>query len=154
MSIDPAFLGPASALCGALIGGVTSMLAAIYTQRGHDRLQRTESEIAKREAVYAEFVMNASNWLLHAMTHDEIMLSGHEQRLLGLINRMRLFASPDVVAKAEHVLRTILEIVLRPSIELRELAKEALSSSVEPEPLVAFSSICRGDLDRLRRQGR
>ena len=151
MYIDPALLGPVSALMGALIGGSTSLVAAVYTQRHQDRLQRVASEIAKRETVYADFVMSASNLLLNAYTHDDIALSGDEQRMVGLINRMRLFAPTDVVDGAEAVLRAIVEISLKPSIELRQLAKEALSKSLDPDPLLVFSSICRADLDNVHR---
>ena len=151
MHIDPALLSPVSALMGALIGGSTTLVAAVYTQRHQDRLQRVASEIAKRETVYADFVMSASSMLLNAYTRDEISLSGDEQRLIGLINRMRLFAPPDVVKGAEAVLRGIVEILLKPSVELRQLAKQALSNSIE-DPLLAFSSICRADLDSLHQR--
>jgi len=40
--------------------------------------------------------MSASNLLLNAYTHDEIALSGDEQHMIGLINRMRLFVSNDI----------------------------------------------------------
>jgi hypothetical protein len=151
MYIDPALLSPVSALFGALIGGGTSLLAAVYTQRHQDRLQRVASEVAKREAVYADFVMAASNLVLNAYTHDEIVLSGNEGHLIGLMNRMRLFAPPEVVGGAEAVLRAIVEISLKPSVELRQLAKEALSKSLDPDPLLAFSLVCRADLDNVRR---
>ena len=151
MHIDPALLSPVSALMGALIGGSTTLVAAVYTQRHQDRLQRVASETAKRETVYADFVMSASSLLLNAYTRDEILLSGDEQRLIGLINRMRLFAPTDVVDGAEAVLRAIVEILLKPRIELRQLAKEALSKSLDPDPLLAFSSICRADLDNVHR---
>ena len=59
MYIDPALLGPVSALMGALIGGSTSLVATVYTQRHQDRLQRVASEVTKRERVYADFVMSA-----------------------------------------------------------------------------------------------
>ena len=151
LHIDPTLLGPVSALLGAIVGGGASLVAAIYTQRCQDRLQRVAREVEKREAVYADFVMHASNLLLTAYTRDEIVLGGDEPRLIGLINRMRLFASPDVVGGAEKVLRVIVEISLKPSIELRQLAKEALSKSLDPDPLLAFSSTCRADLDNVRR---
>jgi hypothetical protein len=152
MYIDPALLSPISALFGALIGGGATLLGAMYTQRSQDRLKRVASEITKREAVYAEFVMSASNLLLNAYTHDEISLGGDEQRLIGLINRMRLFAPTDVVDGAEAVLRAIVEILLKPSMELRQLAKQALSKSLDPDPLLVFSSICRADLDNVHRR--
>ena len=151
MHIDPTLLSSVSALLGALVGGATSLVAAIYTQRCQDRLQRIAGEVAKRETIYADFVMSASNLLLTAYTHDEIALGGDEQRLIGLINRMRLFAPPDVVGAAEAVLRAIAEIFLKPSVELRQLAKESLSKSLDPDPLMAFSSICRADLDKVGR---
>jgi hypothetical protein len=151
MPVDTAILTPVSLFLGALIGGGASLFAAVYTQRHQDRLQRIAGEIAKREAVYADFVMSASNVLLHAFTHDDVSPTGDEQRLIGLINRMRLFAPNNVVSGAEAVLRAILEIALRPSIDLRQLAKEALSKNPDPDPLLAFSEICRADLDSVRR---
>jgi hypothetical protein len=150
MTIEPALLGPISGLLGALIGGGTSLIAAVYTQRRQDRLQRVAGEVAKRETVYADFVVYASNLLLNAYTQDEIVLSGDEQRLIGLINRMRLFAPPTVVSTAEAVFKAILEIALKPRVELRKLATEALSKSLDPDPLLAFSLVCRTDLDNVR----
>jgi hypothetical protein len=151
LHIDPTLLGPVSALLGAIVGGGASLVAAVYTQRCQDRIQRVAREVDKREAVYADFVMHASNLLLNAYTHDEIALGGDEARLIGLINRMRLFAPPEVVGGAERVLRAIVEILLKPSIQLRQLAKEALSRGLDPDPLLAFSSMCRTDLDNVRR---
>jgi hypothetical protein len=151
MDLNSALLGPASALLGALIGGGTSLIATVYTQRSQDRLQRVAFEVTKRETVYADFVMNASNLLLNAYTRDEIELTGDAQRLVGLINRMRLFAPGDVVDTAESVMRAIVEIALKPRVELRQLATEALSKSPDPDPLLAFSVVCRADLDRVRK---
>jgi hypothetical protein len=151
LAIDPNLLSPVSALLGALVGGGASLLGAMYTQRSQDRVQRVASEVAKRETVYADFVMGASNLLLKAYTRDEITLGGDEQQMIGLINRMRLFAPTDVVNGAEAVLRAIVEILLKLSIELQQLAKEALSKSLDPDPLLKFSSICRTDLDNVHR---
>jgi len=151
LHIDPTLLSPVSALLGAIVGGGASLVAAIYTQRCQDRLQRVAREVDKREAVYADFVMHASNLLLKAYTQDEIVLGGDEPRLIGLINRMRLFASPEVVDGAEEALRVIVGISLNPSIEIRQLAKQALSKGLDPDPLLAFSSTCRADLDNVHR---
>ena len=157
MTIDLAMLSPLSAFLGALIGGGTSLIAAVHNQRCQDRLQRAALEVSRREAVYADFVKHASNLLLHAYTHDEIVLSGDEQRLIGLINRMRFFAPHNVIAAAEAALKAIVEIALKPSVELRQLAKDALARGLEPDPLLAFSELCRADLDNLhsrKRHGR
>jgi hypothetical protein len=151
MHIDPALLTPLSALVGALIGGTASLIAAIYTHRSAERLRRVASEIAKRETVYADFLMHSSNLLLRAYTTDELVLTGEEQHLIGLINRMRIFAPSEVVSTADAVLKAIVEISLKPSVALRQLAKEALSRNPEPDPLVTFSLVCRADLENVRR---
>jgi hypothetical protein len=153
MSVDPsALLSQASGLLGALIGGGASLAVAVYNQRSEERLQRVANEIAKREAVYADFLENASKLLLNAYTHDEIVLGVDEQHLIGLINRMRLFAPLNLVGGAEAVLKAIVEILLKPSIELRQLARDALSKSPDPDPFLKFSLICRADLDHVRRR--
>lgn len=117
------------------------MVAAVYTQRRQDRLQRVASEITKRETVYADFVISASKLLLNAFIHDEIALGAEEQLLLGLLNRIRLFAPPDFVGAAEAVLRGIVEISLKPRIEARQLAKLVLAKNLDPDPVTAFSSV-------------
>jgi hypothetical protein len=143
-------LSSLSAVLGGLLGGSASLVAAIYTQRNQKRLHRTASEVTKRETVYADFVMHASNLLLNAYVSDEFSLGRDEQRLIGLINSMRLFAPAEVIAGAEAVVSAIVEIKLKPSIELRRLATNALSRNLDPDPILAFSQICRADLSRVR----
>jgi hypothetical protein len=155
MSVDPAaVLNQVSGLLGALIGGGGSLAVAIYNQRSERRLQRVAKEVAKREAVYSDFLKTASKLLLNAYTRDEIVLGGDEQHLIGVTHRMRLFAPQDVVSGAEAVLKAIVEISLEPSIELRQLAMAALSKSPDPDPFLKFSLICRSDLDNVHRSVR
>ena len=149
MHVEPAILSAIAALLGAVMGGGASLMAAIYTQRYQDRLQRIARETTRREMVYAYFITHASKLLLQAQVRDEIKLGGDEQQLIGLVNRMRLFAPPHVIDEAERVIRAIVEIWLQPSVEPRQLAEAALSNSRLPDPLPAFSLACRADLDRV-----
>jgi hypothetical protein len=151
MQIDPALLSAISALVGALMGGGASLAAAIYTQRYQDRLQRVARETAKREAVYADFIMSASKLLLNAYVHDGITLTGDEQHLMGLANRMRLFAPPNVIDEAEAVIKGLIEISLKPSIDLRKVAMAELSKNPDSDLLLPFSLACRADLDKVYR---
>ena len=146
MNIDFAVLTPAA----ALVGGGASLIAAVYTQRTQQGLQRVTAEIARRETVYAEFVMSASHLLLNAHILDDIALNGDEQRLIGLMNRMRLFAPEKVLVCADAVLKTILNTYLKPKIELRQLAIDALAEGLRLDPLLPFSLVCRDDLDNVR----
>jgi len=149
MHIDPALLSAMSALVGALVGGTASLVAAIYTQRFQNRLQRVAREATKREQVYADFIMSASKLLLSAYVQDEITLTGDNQHLVGLINRMRLFAPPNVINEAEAVIRGLIEISLKPSVEFRKVAMERLSKDQQHDLLLQFSLACRTDLDNL-----
>ncbi len=111
MAIDPPFLSALSALVGALAGGSASLAAAIYTQRNQDRLQRVARETTKREEVYANFIMSASTLLLNAYLHDGFTLDADGQHLVGLANRMRLFATSgsDLLQPFSRACRTDLD---------------------------------------------
>jgi hypothetical protein len=149
MHIEPPLLSAIAVLLGAIMGGGASLMAAIYTQRYQDRLQRTAREMTKRETVYADFITHASKLVLKAQVRDEIKLGGDEQQLIGLVNRMRLFAPPHVIDEAEAVIKAIVEIWLQPSVEPRQLAEAALSNARLPDPLLSFSLACRADLDKV-----
>ena len=49
------------------------------------------------------------------------------------------------------MIRAIVKIALKPGVELRQLATEALSKIPDPDPLRAFSLVCRADLDKVRK---
>ena len=149
MHIDPALLSAMSALVGALIGGTASLVAAIYTQRYQNRLQRVAREATKREQVYADFIMSSSKLLLSAYVQDGITLTCDNQHLVGLLNRMRLFAPPNVINEADAVIRGLIEISLKPSEDFRKVAMEKLSKDQQHDLLLPFSLACRADLDNV-----
>jgi hypothetical protein len=65
---------------------------------------------------------------------------------------MRLFAPPHVIDEADAVIKAIVEIWLKPSVEPRELAEAALTDSHLPDPLLSFSLACRNDLDKIHKR--
>jgi hypothetical protein len=64
---------------------------------------------------------------------------------------MRLFAPLNVVDEAEAVIRGLIEISLKPSIDFRKLAMAQLSKNPDSDPLLAFSLACRADLNGIYR---
>jgi hypothetical protein len=151
MHIDPAILSAVSALLGALIGGGASLAAAVYTQRMQDRLQRFGREATKREQVYAEFILTAAKALVRAYTTDGLAADGEEQRLIGLVNRMRLFAPPKVIDEAEAVIEGIFRIALEPSLDLGRITLDEVTERRKANLLLPLSIACRADLDELYR---
>jgi hypothetical protein len=93
--------------------------------------------------------MDASKLLLNAYVREELTLSVDEQQLVGLANRMRLFAPPTVIHEAEAVIKGLIEILLTPSIDLRKLAIEELSKNSNSDLLLPFSLASRADLDQV-----
>ncbi len=138
-----------SALLGAVAGGGASLAAAVYTQRYQDRLQRIARESTKRETVYAEFIMTASAALLTAFVEDGITFGQDKQQLVGVLERIRLFAPPEVVVEAEQVLQSILEIALQPVIDFHGITADDMAKRRESNVLQGFSKVCRSDLDGL-----
>ena len=57
-----------------------------------------------------------------------------------------------VIDEAEGVIRAIVEIWLKPSVEPRQLAETALSNSHLPDPLLPFSLAYRADLDQVNQR--
>ena len=64
--MDNAILSAASALIGSLIGGMSTLAASWLSLRGRLRAQALVQEAAKREALYAEFIIEASRRLSEA----------------------------------------------------------------------------------------
>ena len=95
--------------------------------------------------------MSASTLLLKSHLSDGFTLGGDEQYLIGLANRMRLFAPPNVVQEAEAVIRGVIEISLEPSVDLRKLTMADLSKNPDSDLLLPFSLASRADLDNVYR---
>ena len=64
--MDPAILSATSALIGSLIGGVSTFAGSWLTQHRQLRIQLLLQEAAKREKLYAEFIIEASKRLTEA----------------------------------------------------------------------------------------
>lgn len=151
MVAEPALLHSTSALFGAMIVGGASLTAAIYSQWYQGRLQMMNREANKREAIYGEFIMSASKAVVKACITDNLSWTRDEQHLIGLINRMRLFAPPVVITEAEAVIRTLVGIALQPKRELNELAKTTLTDRSVPDLLLRFSLASQADLKGIYR---
>ena len=61
----------ASALMGAIIGGLLSVLASWVSQRIQSKSQWFTQEIASRQLLYSEFLKAAVCFYTDALEHDE-----------------------------------------------------------------------------------
>jgi hypothetical protein len=140
--MDNAYVSALAALAGSAIGAIASFATTWLTQHGQMRAQRVAQAIARREHLYDEFIDEASKLFTDALSH-EFDDPSKFVRLYALTAKLRLFASINVVSKAEEVMRRIREIYGRPNIDFR---KPHSRRADEVDLLRAFSEACREDL--------
>jgi hypothetical protein len=141
--MNPAYLSAFAALAGSIIGGLTSFASAWLTQRRQDRANRISGDKARRQKLYKQFIDEASKLYADALAHDQAEVSALVS-VYALISRMRVVSSSAVVAKAEAVVRLIVDTYFAPNKTFPEL--RALVNSHAVDPLRAFSEECRAEL--------
>jgi hypothetical protein len=143
--VDTAYISALSALGGAVIGGLTSFGSSWLTQRTQLRFSRDEAIKAKREALYAEFVDEASRLYGDALGHQKDD-AGDLVKLFALLGRIRLASSRPVVKAAERTFDTIAQAYLGPNRTMHEVLDDVHRGGFNF--LIEFGEACRQDLDR------
>jgi len=127
---------------GSLVGGSATVATAWLTQATASRRELVQMEFRNREALYGEFIAECSKLLIDAMTHSlekpETLLNAY-----ALLNRIRLSASPAVLAEAEHLLRYITEQYFSNNLTVEEMREIARSEGADP--LKPFGEACRAE---------
>jgi len=146
--MDSAILSTASGLVGSLIGAASSIVATWLAQHGQLRAQSLVQEATKREALYAEFIVEASKRLTHASSHQA---EGPEviAGLYAAVKRMHLISSRDVIRTADEVVRVVVETYASPNITFEEV-RERMRGGETRDPLKEFTKACKAELDVLR----
>ena len=147
--MDTAILSATSALIGSLIGGMSTLAASWLTLRGRVRAQALVQEAAKREALYAEFIIEASRRLTEAWSHH----AESPEVVAGLYSahqRMRLTSSDEVIRVADQVIRLVIQAYAAPDKTFDELRQHIAASDEQWDPLRGFAEACRAELRALR----
>ncbi len=144
--MDASIITALAALTGSLVGGLTTFATTWFTHRYQATRERAAKEIAKREALYGDFINEATRVGIDAIQRDIDSLSELTQ-LLALTNRIRLTSSDEVLAAAEAVLMQIGELYIGGNKTPQEVFEEARKQgNPTPDPLRAFSQACRREL--------
>jgi hypothetical protein len=145
--MDLSLVGALSGVLGALVGGSASIATAWLTQRSQSQRELVRDEVQKREALYGEFVGECARLLMDAFTHA---LDRPETLLLAyaLVNRIRLCASPPVLAEAERLMVRITDQYFDSNRTVDELRRVA--RSIDADPLRPFGEACRKELGAMR----
>ena len=141
--MDAAYVPVLSALAGSAIGALSSLATTWLTQNAQHRLAYLNQQRAKREALYSEFIDEASRLFADALSHEMEDLS-KVVHLYSIQNKIRLFASQEIVDRAREVVDAIIAAYYAPSRKFTR-ADEIIGHK-ELDVLGAFSESCRADL--------
>jgi hypothetical protein len=144
--MDSAIITAAAAIGGSIVGALGTLLSASITQRYHDRRELLATQIARREALYSDFISESARLLVNAMESNAI----EPKNLVptyALLSRIRLASPPQVLAAAEEVLKVIMETYARPNMTEEQIRSLALRHE---DPLKFFGEICRTELESVR----
>ncbi len=141
--MDPALLSAASGLVGSVLGATSSIAATWLSRQDEWRVQARVREAAKREALYSEFIVEASKRLADALAHEatgpEVIVA-----LYAAVGRMRLMSSREVIEAAEHLVRHIIDTYSAPNLSFAELHDSSRHDFTDP--LSEFGEACRAEL--------
>ena len=137
-----------AAIAGSLVGALGSAAGTWITARHQDRRDLLGKQIARREALYSDFIGESARLLVDAMQHNASDL----QTMLpvyALLSRIRLSSSGPVLKEAEQVVNIIVSTYPQPNLTPEQIESRAVSGQ---DPLRQFSDTCRSELDSLQRQ--
>ena len=145
--MDTATISALSAVLGSLVGGTATAATTWMAQRALNRSKQIKDEMRRREALYGEFISECSRLAVDALAHSlekpETLLPAY-----ALLNRIRLCASPAVLAEAENVLRRVTEQYFAKNLPVEQIRDLALSR--DGDPLETFGKACRAELEAMR----
>jgi len=146
--LNSAMVPALAAIAGSLVGALGSATATWITARHQDRRNLLGQQIARREALYSDFIGESAHLLVDALQHNAVDL----QKLLplyALLSRIRLSSSEPVLQEAEKVIKAIISTYPQPNLTTEQIESQAANGK---DPLRQFSDTCRTELDSLQRQ--
>ena len=153
MVVDGPIIVALAALGGSLIGGGSSVAAALIGQRVQARWRRLAAELEEREKLYGLFVEEAVPLFIDALQQTSID-PGKLMRLYSKIARIRLSAGNRVLRAAEQVAKRLLEAYERPPESLTAVIERYAKGETHLDPLREFTEACREEqIHLVRRYG-
>jgi len=144
--LDTTLIAAGAAGLGSMLVGAASIITTWIGHRTQAHRVHAEWRQREREALYKEFITEASCLAVDALTHsmerqDPII------KLYGVMSRMRLVSGQEVMREGEACCRRIIETYGQPNLTTDDLRMAVAAGRVdEIDPLRAFSNACRREL--------
>jgi hypothetical protein len=143
MADSTAYLSAVAALVGTFVGGITSIATSWLGQQRQTREQRRAREKAELQALYKQFIKDASILYGDALEHNTTEIPKLVD-IYATLNRIRVLSSPKVIAEADNALLMIIDTFAKENKTFSGI-RESVSRGF-PDPLRAFSEACHEDL--------
>src|SRR3984957_6886063 len=142
-SMDNTLTSVLAALGGSIIGASTPVLRNFVLQRSQPQRDLTKREITQREDLYSEFIREGTACYAKALSQsleniDEVV------KRYALVNRIRLFASGNVLEAAEAFVKKLVEKFGEKNMSIDQIKSVALEKHADP--LNDFALKCRAEL--------
>ncbi len=143
--MNPNLITALAGVLGSLSGASAAIATTWISQKSQTIRERAKSETRKRETLYGEFIMEASQQLANAFDHS---LDKPETlvKLYAILGRIRLVSSDAVLSAAEECCDRVVDLYAKPNRTMAEIF--ATLHSGEFEALKRFSDACRVELRR------
>ena len=137
------YLSAVAALVGTFVGGITSIATSWLGQQRQTKEQRRARAKAEMQALYKQFILNASKLYVDALEHNTTEMAKLVD-IYATLNRMRVLSSPKVVAEADKALRIIIDTYAKENTTFSGI-RQSISHGFS-DPLRTFSQACHEEL--------
>lgn len=141
--MDSTIIAAGAAVLGSLAGAAATVAATWITQRTQTARSKIEAKLRDREALYGEFITEASCLTVDALTH-QLEQPATFVKLYGILGRIRLVAADPVLASAEACCRQIVDLYAKPNMTVDQI--RAAIEQGQTDPIKEFSTVCRSEL--------
>jgi hypothetical protein len=141
--MDSTIITAIAAVTGSLVGTGGTIVTTWVTQRTQRRHADREVKLRNREALYGEFITEASRLAVEALSHS---LERPETfvKLYGITGRIRLVATAPVLAAAEACIRQIIDLYAKPNMTVEQI--RLVFERDRFDPIGDFSVACQKEL--------
>lgn len=148
--MDSNIITAVAAACGSLVGATATVVTTWVTQRTQRSRAEREEKLRNHEALYGEFITEASRLTVEALSHS---LERPETfvKLYGIAGRIRLVATDPVLAAADDCVRQIIDLYAKPNLTVEQIRLAFERDRLDP--IRDFSSACRKELLEIAGRG-
>ena len=144
--MDSTIIPAVAAAGGSLVGAAATVVTTWIAQRTQTVHAEREGKLRHLEALYGEFITEASRLAVKAFSHS-LERPDTFVKLYGIIGRIRLFSTDTVLAASEACLRRIIDLYSKPNLSVEQVRLAFERDQLDP--IREFSIVCRKELQEI-----